>query len=76
MPEALAVGVVVNDARVNAQEASIQAVVIRCTCGAPESHFGAVCPRGASTDLGTVSYWHRNPLKRWAFALNQKFGGR
>ena len=22
-------------------------------------------------DLGVISYWHRNPLKRWAFAVRQ-----
>ncbi len=24
-------------------------------------------------DLGVVSYWHRNPLKRWAWAIKQAF---
>ena len=27
---------------------------------------------GSREDFGTVSYWHRNPLKRWMFALKQK----
>lgn len=22
-------------------------------------------------DYGVVNYWHRNPLKRWAFAVKQ-----
>jgi hypothetical protein len=24
---------------------------------------------GRVEDLGTVAYWHRNPLKRWAWRL-------
>lgn len=39
------------------REASIEAVIIRAD--------------GRREDLGVVSYWHRNPLKRWRFALAQ-----
>lgn len=39
------------------KEASISAVVIRAD--------------GTREDLGVVSYWHSNPLKRWAYALKQ-----
>ena len=31
--------------------AEVQAVIIRAD--------------GSREDLGTISYWHRNPLKRW-----------
>lgn len=24
-------------------------------------------------DYGVVNYWHRNPLKRWAFSIKQFF---
>lgn len=24
---------------------------------------------GTVVDLGPISYWHKNPLKRWAFSL-------
>lgn len=43
------------DAKQTVQEASISAVVIRAD--------------GRREDLGVVSYWHRNPLKRLAWRL-------
>jgi hypothetical protein len=48
------------DMKVNAdvKEASIQAIVIRAD--------------GTRENLGTVSYYHRNPLKRAMWALKQK----
>lgn len=30
---------------------------------------------GSREDLGAVSYWHRNPLRRLAWRLKQKVGG-
>lgn len=39
-------------------EASISAVVIRAD--------------GTREDLGTISYWHRNPLRRLAWATTHK----
>lgn len=39
-----------------AREASISAVIIRAD--------------GTRVDLGTVSYWHRNPLKRLAWRVH------
>lgn len=42
-------------ARGKAREASIEAVVIRAD--------------GTVERLGVVSYWHRNPLRRWAWRL-------
>lgn len=61
-------------ARAGIQEASIEAVVVRCGCGDPAGiHPHAPCPSPAATeDLGTVSYYHRNPLKRWL--RNRKAG--
>jgi hypothetical protein len=40
------------------REASISAVVTRAD--------------GSVEDLGIVSYYHKNPLKRWAFAIKRK----
>lgn len=55
------------------KEASIQAVVIRCGCGDPASHPDAVCPRPRATeDLGTIAYYHKNPLRRWLWAARHK----
>jgi hypothetical protein len=41
----------------SAKEAVIEAVIIRAD--------GTVEP------LGVVSYWHKNPLKRWAWKVKQ-----
>ncbi|MEK6323615.1 MAG: hypothetical protein AABN33_18395 [Acidobacteriota bacterium] len=59
--------------RGKAREVSISAVVIRCRCGDPDSHRGEVCPRGEREDRGTVSYWHRNPLKRFYYWFETVF---
>lgn len=56
--------------------ATVSAVVIRCTCGKPESHAGQVCPKGKAVDLGVISYYHRNPLRRLAWRIKQKMRGR
>jgi hypothetical protein len=60
------------EVQVGAKEASIQAIVLRCRCGAPESHHGAVCPSAVSHNLGTISYYHKNPLRRWLFAARNR----
>lgn len=44
-------------ATAQAKEASIEAVIIRAD--------------GTREDLGVVSYWHRNPLKRLAWRITQ-----
>ena len=31
---------------------------------------------GTIEDLGVVSYYHKNPLKRWAFKLKQLLKGK
>ena len=49
--------VVVADAR--AREASIHMIVTRAD--------------GTVEDLGVVSYWHKNPLKRLLWQLKRKF---
>jgi len=46
------------DAKGGAREVSIAAVAIRST--------------GRREDLGVVSYWHKNPLKRLAWRLRGK----
>ena len=48
------------------KEMSIEATVIRCRCGHPETHPDTVCPVGESRWLGIIQYWHRNPIKRIA----------
>ena len=50
---------------------SVSAVVVRCTCGNPASHAGAVCPQGKTQDMGVISYWHRNPLRRLAWRVKR-----
>jgi hypothetical protein len=46
-------------------EVTIEAVVIRCGCGDPTSHAGAVCPRPrAREDLGRLQddgTWEKQP---------------
>lgn len=48
-----------SSAQGQAKSAALRAVVIRAD--------------GTREDLGVVSYWHRNPLKRWAWATKQFF---
>jgi len=43
------------------REVSIEAVVIRAD--------------GTREDLGTISYWHRNPIRRWLWAIIHARGG-
>lgn len=40
-----------------------------------KSTISAVITRADGTveDLGVIAYWHRNPLRRWAWALRQRF---
>lgn len=45
------------DARNQAQEIAMEAVVIRAD--------------GTRENLGTIAYWHRNPLKRWSFSARR-----
>lgn len=58
---------------VSVSEASIQASVIRCGCGNPAVvHPGEPCPTPRTTEkLGVISYYHRNPLRRLAWAIRQ-----
>lgn len=55
------------------QEASVEAVVLRCGCGAPAEHPDEVCPRAWAEPLGVVSYWHSNPLRRWLWAARHRW---
>ena len=62
---------------------SVEGIVVRCTCTdaqkrAPGWH-GAEnepCPQGRAVDLGVIAYWHKNPLRRWAWRINQLLRGR
>lgn len=47
-------------APVNAKQAAISVVVRRAD--------------GSVEDYGVVSYYHRQPLRRWLFALRRRFG--
>ena len=55
-----------------AEQMAIDATVIRCGCGRPAQHAGQVCPRPNIENLGTVSYYHRNPLKRLTYYLKRR----
>ena len=46
------------DAKVVMKETSIAAIVVRAD--------------GTREDLGVVSYWHRNPLRRSLFSLKKR----
>lgn len=50
------------EARQDIQSASIAAVVIRAD--------------GTREDLGVISYWHKNPLRRFWWGLTHKGKGR
>jgi hypothetical protein len=45
----------------NVKEAQIRAVVIRAD--------------GTREDLGTISYFHKNPLRRWFWRLKEMLRG-
>ncbi len=47
--------------KTKAKEAKIEIKVIRAN--------------GTVEDLGVVSYWHKNPLKRWWWTLKSKLRG-
>lgn len=53
----------------NTRMAEVSAIVTRCACGAPKSHAGAVCPRGIVVDYGKLAYYHKNPLRRFAWRI-------
>lgn len=44
---------------------------------ARSAEFRAVVTRADGTveDLGAIAYWHKNPLKRWAWAIFLKLKG-
>ena len=56
------------------REASIEAVVLRCTCGSPSTHADRVCPLAVAVPYGVVSYYHRNPLRRWLWRASRRLG--
>jgi hypothetical protein len=57
------------------RSAQIEVVVSRCQCVVKGQHPGEPCPTGRVVDFGIVSYWHKNPLRRWAWAIKQAFKG-
>jgi hypothetical protein len=64
-------------ARGTLKQGSIALKVARaCTCcGAPNPDFLPYClicdAMAVIEDLGVVAYYHRNPLRRWAFAFRR-----
>jgi len=63
-------------ARSGIKSAELGLTVIRCGCGDPDQHLGSVCPRPREVEqLGTVAYWHRNPLKRLWWRVGRFFKG-
>jgi len=55
------------------KEASFKAIILRCTCK-PEKmkHSGKPCPRAKAVDLGVVSYYHKNPIRRLIWEVKNK----
>jgi len=61
----------------NTKSMRIRATVTRCGCvtsAARDAHVaaGAPCPVGAKEELGTVAFYHRNPLRRLMWRLFKK----
>lgn len=67
----------------SAREATIEAVVVRCGCKSDwrqiheryeDGSYGP-CPTPKRVqDLGVISYWHRNPLRRLFWRLKHLRG--
>jgi hypothetical protein len=57
------------------QQASTDAVIIRCGCGDPgRIHPGAVCPTPRKIeDIGTVAYWHKSWYMRVFYRIRRLF---
>ena len=51
------------------KQATVEADIVRCTCGHPEGHAGQICPQGRHEDLGVIAYYHRRWWRRWAWWL-------
>ena len=66
----------ITSALIKPKEVSFSAVVIRCRCNNPTSHRNQVCPKGKKEDLGIISYWNKNPLKRLSYWISRhiRFG--
>lgn len=59
------------------QQASAEAVVIRCGCGYPMSHPGAACPKPLQIDnLGTIAYYNKSQWKMLLWKIKQRFSPR
>lgn len=65
------------------QEVSVTQTVIRCGCSEAararadwHAWRGLPCPNPRELEeLGTVAYWHRNPLRRFAWRLVRRLRG-
>ena len=54
-------------------QATMEATILRCNCGAaPGTHFGADCPSPLRIPLGTIAYHHKNPLKRLLYRIYRR----
>lgn len=52
------------------KSASIHAVVLKCTCGHPETHFGLVCPQAVAIPQGVdglVAHYNADPALQKEF---------
>jgi hypothetical protein len=60
-------------------ESEVAIAIIRCGCGAPDSHANGVCPTPRSTtDIGRVGYASNNRVKQalWDALGNHKANNR
>ena len=61
----------------SAKQAAVEAVVVRCGCGDPDSHskLNRPCPNPRQVEnKGTIAYYHRNPIIRMIYRIFRAFG--
>lgn len=58
--------------KATSRSVALEAVCIRCGCGAPQDHAGSPCPTPRRTEnLGRIAFWHLNPLRVLAWRLGR-----
>lgn len=50
-------------------QAAVEATILRCRCGEPDSHAGAVCPQAVPEPLGMVAFEHHDWRVMLAYRL-------
>lgn len=61
-------------AKVPAQQSSMEATILRCTCATEQEkakHFDQVCPNAIAIPLGTIAYYHKNPVMRFLYKVRR-----